>query len=63
MQRDLSDSTVLRNIGTAFGFSLVSLTSMKRGLGKIDVNREVLAKELDEHYEVLAEPIQTVLRK
>ena len=63
MQRDLSDSTVQRSIGTAFGYSLLALQSCLKGLKKIDVNKKKLAAELDSNWEVLAEPIQTVMRK
>ena len=62
-QRDLSDSTVLRNIGVAFGHSLLGLDSLQRGLGKLEVNRDALAADLDAAWEVLAEPIQTVMRR
>jgi len=63
LQRDLTDSTVLRNMGVAFGYSLVAYQSTLKGLGKICVNRERLAEDLEDAWEVLAEPIQTVMRK
>jgi len=63
MQRDLTDSTVLRNMGVAFGYSLVAAKSTLKGLGKLEVNPERLAADLDQNWEVLAEPIQTVMRK
>jgi adenylosuccinate lyase len=63
LQRDLSDSTVLRNMGVALGYSLLAYESTLKGLGKIELNSEKLAADLDECWEVLAEPIQTVLRK
>ena len=63
MQRDLTDSTVLRNMGVAFGYSLVAAKSTLKGLGKLEVNPERLAEDLDRNWEVLAEPIQTVMRK
>ena len=63
LQRDLTDSTVLRNMGVAFGYALVAYQSMLKGLGKIRVNNERLAEDLDAAWEVLAEPIQTVMRK
>ncbi len=63
MQRDLSDSTVLRNLGVAHGYTTLAIQSLAKGLGKIEVNKEKLALELDSNWEVLAEPIQTVLRK
>jgi len=62
-QRDLSDSTVLRNMGVAFGYTLLALDSLARGLGKLEVNAEALAADLDAAWEVLAEPIQTVMRR
>ncbi|MDP6490227.1 MAG: adenylosuccinate lyase [Kiritimatiellia bacterium] len=63
LQRDLSDSTVLRNMGAAFGYSLIAYRSTLKGLSKLTVNREQLAADLDHAWEVLAEPIQTVMRK
>jgi adenylosuccinate lyase len=62
-QRDLTDSTVLRNMGVALGYSLLAWDACLRGLGKLEVNRERLAEDLDENWEVLAEPIQTVMRR
>ncbi|HVK56997.1 MAG TPA: adenylosuccinate lyase [Burkholderiales bacterium] len=62
-QRDLTDSTVLRNIGVAFGYSLLAYESCLRGLGKLEVNQAALAADLDKTWEVLAEPIQTVMRR
>ncbi len=63
MQRDLTDSTVLRNMGVGFGYSLVAVRSTAKGLGKLQLNEERLAEDLDHNWEVLAEPIQTVMRK
>lgn len=63
LQRDLSDSTVLRNIGVAFGYSVLSYKSILTGLQKIDADEERLRLHLEAHWEVLAEAIQTVLRK
>ena len=63
MQRDLTDSTVLRNMGVAFAYSLVAVKSTQKGLGKLQLNEERLAEDLDRNWEVLAEPIQTVMRK
>ena len=63
LQRDLTDSTVLRNMGLAFGYCLVSCQSTLKGLGKIVVNPARLAADLEHAWEVLAEPIQTVMRK
>jgi adenylosuccinate lyase len=62
-QRDLTDSTVLRNIGVALGYAVLAYQSCLRGLGKIDVNKARLAEDLDENWEVLAEAIQTVMRR
>lgn len=63
MQRDLTDSTVLRNIGLAFGYSLLAYKSFLKGLGKLEVNEAKLAEDLDKNWALLAEPIQTVLRR
>ncbi|GAB3038036.1 adenylosuccinate lyase [Oleiagrimonas citrea] len=62
-QRDLTDSTVLRGLGTAFGHTLVALASLQKGLGKLEVNPERLAADLDANWEVLAEAVQTVMRR
>lgn len=62
LQRDLSDSTVLRNIGLALGYSLLAYKSTLKGLSKIDFDREKIKNDLKEHPEVLAEAIQTILR-
>ena len=62
-QRDLTDSTVLRNLGSGFGHVLIALDSLKRGIGKLEVNHAVIAADLDRNWEVLAEPIQTVMRR
>jgi adenylosuccinate lyase len=61
-QRDLTDSTVLRALGTAFGHSLIAIDALSRGLGKLNANPERLAADLDGAWEVLAEPVQTVMR-
>ena len=63
LQRDLTDSTVQRNIGSAFGYSLLAYTSLLKGLGKLKVNHKILKKDLDENLEVLAEALQTVMRR
>ena len=63
MQRDLSDSSKLRNLGVIFSHSLISIKETLTGLNKITVNEEYLINELNNHYEVLTEAIQTVLRK
>jgi len=62
-QRDLSDSTVLRSLGTAFGHSLVALQSLAKGLDKLVINPQRLSEDLDQAWEVLAEAIQTVMRR
>ena len=62
-QRDLTDSTVLRNIGVGFGYSVLAYDSCLRGLNKLEVNPDRLAADLNESWEVLAEPIQTVMRR
>jgi adenylosuccinate lyase len=62
-QRDLTDSTVLRNIGVAFGYSLIAYQSTLKGISKLEANPENLARDLDNNWEVLAEPIQTVMRR
>ncbi len=63
MQRDLTDSTVLRNIGVAFGYTLLAYDSCLRGLNKLEVNAAKLEADLDANWEVLAEPVQTVMRR
>ena len=62
-QRDLTDSTVLRNLGVAFGYSLVAYESCVRGLRKLEINDERIRADLEEAWEVLAEPVQTVMRR
>ena len=63
MQRDLTDSTALRNMGVGFGYTLIAIRSTQKGLGKLELNVERLKDDLDHNWEVLAEPIQTVMRK
>ncbi len=63
MQRDLTDSTTLRNMGVGFGYTLIAIRSTLKGLGKLELNDARLAEDLDRNWEVLAEPIQTVMRK
>ena len=63
MQRDLTDSTTLRNMGVGFGYTLIAIRSTQKGLGKLELNVERLQDDLDHNWEVLAEPIQTVMRK
>jgi len=62
-QRDLTDSTVLRNLGVGFGHVLIAMDSLNRGIDKLEVNTAVIAADLDHNWEVLAEPIQTVMRR
>ena len=62
-QRDLTDSTVLRNLGVGIGYSLIAYSSTMRGIGKLEVNEAKLLADLDSNWEVLAEPIQTVMRR
>ena len=62
-QRDLTDSTVLRAIGTAFAHAQIGYASLLKGIGKLEVNAAALAADLDANWEVLAEPIQTVMRR
>ena len=63
LQRDLTDSTVLRNMGVGFGYSMIAYRSTLKGLSKLKLNEQNLAKDLDHAWEVMAEPIQTVMRK
>lgn len=63
LQRDLSDSTVLRNLGIPFGHSLIAYTSIRRGLSRLKLNKDALAEDLEKHPEVITEGIQTMLRK
>ncbi len=62
-QRDLTDSTVLRNMGVGFGYSLIAYAAAQKGLGKLQLNKTVIAADLDNAWEVMAEPIQTVMRR
>lgn len=63
LQRDLSDSTVLRNIGVAFSYSLIAYHSIAKGNNKLQINKEALQKDLNANWEVLAEAVQTVMRR
>ena len=63
MQRDLTDSTAIRNVGAGFAYSLIAVASTQRGLGRMSPNEAALAADLDNAWEVLAEPIQTVMRR
>jgi adenylosuccinate lyase len=62
-QRDLTDSTVLRNMGVGVAYTTIALSSVMRGIGKLEANGDTLAADLDANWEVLAEPIQTVMRR
>ena len=62
-QRDLTDSTVLRNLGTCLAHSLIGFKSLQKGISKLEINEEKLLQDLDANWEVLAEPIQTVMRR
>jgi adenylosuccinate lyase len=62
-QRDLTDSTVLRNMGVALGYAVLAYQSLQTGLGKLEINQAAIARDLDASWEVLAEPIQTVMRR
>jgi len=63
MQRDLSDSTVFRNIGMSFAYTILAFSSLQRGLVKISIDKKKIQDELENSWEVLAEPIQTILRR
>ena len=62
-QRDLTDSTIMRNIGTCFGYMNLALNSLEKGLNKLEINKAKLQEDLDESWEVITEAIQTVIRK
>jgi len=62
-QRDLSDSTALRNLGSGYGYTLLALQSLQRGIGKLELNHAALAADLDATWEVLGEAVQTVMRR
>ncbi|SJL83306.1 adenylosuccinate lyase [Vibrio palustris] len=62
-QRDLTDSTVLRNLGVGMGYAIIAYTSTLKGISKLEINADALVSELDRNWEVLAEPIQTVMRR
>ncbi len=63
LQRDLTDSTVLRNVGMPIAHTLLALTSLKKGINKLEVNEEAIRKDLDDNWAVAAEAIQTILRR
>ena len=62
-QRDLTDSTVLRNMGVGFGYTTIAFEATLKGIGKLEINAERLSADLDNAWEVLAEPVQTVMRR
>jgi adenylosuccinate lyase len=62
-QRDLTDSTVLRNMGVGFGYCGIAYASLQKGLGKLEINEAKIAADLNNSWEVLAEPIQTIMRR
>lgn len=62
-QRDLTDSTVLRNLGVGLGYALIAYQATMKGISKLEVNEAHLLQELDHNWEVLAEPIQTIMRR
>ncbi len=62
-QRDLTDSTVLRNMGVGLGYTLLGYDSLLKGLGKLEINADLMKADLDANWELLAEPIQTVMRR
>jgi len=63
LQRDLTDSTVLRNLGSAFGYILIAINSLRRGISKISPNQQVITEDLDSNWQILAEAVQTILRR
>ena len=63
MQRDLTDSTVLRNVGVPLAHSIIALKSLQKGLGKLILNEKKLAEDLENNWAVVAEAIQTILRR
>lgn len=62
-QRDLTDSTLLRNLGVGFGHGILALQNLLKGLGKLEINAEKIKQDLNEHWEVLGEAVQTVMRR
>ena len=62
LQRDLSDSTVLRNIGLSFGYSYLAISSLINGMNKVEPNKNFISNELDDNWEVLTEAVQTIMR-
>lgn len=63
LQRDLTDSTVLRNVGLPFGYTLIAFASLKKGIGKLLLNEAAIQNDLEENWSVVAEAIQTILRR
>merc|ERR1712000_596020 len=63
LQRDLSDSTVLRNIGVPLSHTMIAFQSLRKGLGKIQLNQNAIDKDLNNNWQVLSEAIQTILRR
>ena len=63
LQRDLSDSTTLRNLGSAFSYSYLAINSLRSGLSKVEPNKEIISNDLNNSWEVLTEAVQTILRK
>ena len=63
LQRDLTDSTVLRNVGVPFGHTVIALKSLLKGLAKLTVNKRAIEKDLNDNWPVIAEAIQTILRR
>jgi adenylosuccinate lyase len=62
-QRDLTDSTVLRNLGVALGYSQVAFDSLLRGISKLEINTDAIDQDINQCWEILAEPVQTVMRR
>jgi adenylosuccinate lyase len=62
-QRDLSDSTLLRNLGSGFAYSLIALDSLQRGISKLEIDQAAISRDLNQNWGVLAEPVQTVMRR
>jgi len=62
-QRDLTDSTVLRNMGVGFGYSQIAYKATIKGIDKLEINQQLISDELNYNWEILAEPIQTVMRR
>ena len=63
LQRDLTDSTVLRNVGVPFSHMIIAFNSLKKGIGKLELNENIIASDLDDNWAVIAEGIQNILRR